>query len=242
MGPRQDHRRRPRAAARAGLQPLTGPGSSPRRVEVAPERVQRWIDGFVERHGAAQAAVVEGAVHLLAADGSTAVLSPLLPLGGDVDAPHAVETLVRRAEVPPSPLVVVLVRRGGYAVGVVRDGRLAASKVGSRYVQSRTAAGGWSQQRFARRRDNQAAALLDAVGDVVVRLALGDDGHSVEPGTCLVTGGDRTLVDQLLAQPRLSGLAAVRCTRHLDVPDPRADVLRDAVTRALAVEVHVTNA
>ena len=199
------------------------------------------MDGFVARHGAAEATLRDGAVHLLAADGSTAVLSPLLPLAGD-GGDDVVGALARHAQAAPSPLVLVLVRRGGYAVAVVRDGRLAASKVGSRYVQSRTAAGGWSQQRFARRRDNQAAALLDAVGDVVVRLALGDDGHSVEPGTTLVTGGDRALVEQLLAQPRLSGLAAVRAGRHLDVPDPRADVLRDAVARALAVEVQVTNA
>ncbi len=209
--------------------------------------MRRWVDGFVERHGAAGATVAGGAVHLLAADGSTAVLTPLLPLasatageGGDPVDP--VDALVRHAQNGPTPLVVVLVRRGGYAVGVVRDGRLATSKVGSRYVQSRTAAGGWSQQRFARRRDNQAAALLDAVGDVVVRLALGDDGRSIEGGSCLVTGGDRALVDQLLAQPRLSELATVRVPRHLDVPDPRSDVLRDAVTRSLAVEVVVTNA
>ncbi|MGN6611370.1 MAG: acVLRF1 family peptidyl-tRNA hydrolase [Angustibacter sp.] len=221
---------------------MSAPHQAPRRVDVPPERVRRWVDGFVERHGPTQATVDGGAVHLLAADGSTAELSPLLPFDADPLAPDAVDALVQHVQSPPSPLVVVLVRRGGYAVGVVRDGRLAASKVGSRYVQSRTAAGGWSQQRFARRRDNQAAALLDAVGDVVVRLALGDDGRSVEAGTCLVTGGDRALVDQLLSQSRLSDLAAVRVPRHLDVPDPRSDVLRDAVVRALAVEVQVSNA
>ncbi|KQX66863.1 acVLRF1 family peptidyl-tRNA hydrolase [Angustibacter sp. Root456] len=221
---------------------MSAPQPAPRRVEVAPQRVRRWVDGFVERHGPAQSRVTGGAVHLLAADGSTAVLSPLLPLVPGALEPDAVAVLVQHVQKAPSPLVVVLVRRGGYAVGVVREGRLTASKVGSRYVQSRTAAGGWSQQRFARRRDNQAAALLDSVADVVVRLALGDDGRSVETGTCLVTGGDRTLVDQLLAQSRLSDLAAVRAPRHLDVPDPRADVLRAAVDRALAVEVLVTNA
>ena len=34
--------------------------------------------------------------------------------------------------------------------------RRTAHKVGTRHVQSRTAAGGWSQQRYARRRANQA--------------------------------------------------------------------------------------
>ena len=40
--------------------------------------------------------------------------------------------------------------------GVAEGDRLVASKVDSYYVQGRTAAGGWSQQRFARRRENQA--------------------------------------------------------------------------------------
>ena len=46
-------------------------------------------------------------------------------------------------------------RRGGYAVGLASGGGFTASKVGSRHVQSRTAAGGWSQQRFARRRGSR---------------------------------------------------------------------------------------
>jgi peptide subunit release factor 1 (eRF1) len=55
---------------------------------------------------------------------------------------------------------------------VADGGRLTASKVDRQYVQGRTAAGGWSQQRFARRRDNQArAAAADGV-DLVVRLLL----------------------------------------------------------------------
>ena len=59
-------------------------------------------------------------------------------------------------------MVLLLLRRGGYGVGrASQGGALAASKVGTRYVQSRTAAGGWSQHRFARRRDNQAAGLID---------------------------------------------------------------------------------
>ena len=105
------------------------------------------------------------------------------------------------------PLGVVLVRRGGYAVGLARDGRFVATKVGTRYVQSRTAAGGWSQQRFARRRHNQADALADAVAAYSLRILLGDN-ESPGPGAPdvpngLVVGGDRTLVGQVLADSRL---------------------------------------
>ena len=72
----------------------------------------------------------------------------------------------------PDPLGVVLVRRGGYACALVSGGSVAESKVGTRHVQSRTAAGGWSQQRFARRRGNQADALVEAVAGHALRILL----------------------------------------------------------------------
>ncbi len=198
----------------------------------------------MERHGAAQASVADGALHLVAADRSTAVLHPLVPfvtdpLAGDAD--DLVPALVAHVSAP-RPVVLLLVRRGGYAVGVVDAGRLTASKVGTRYVQSRTAAGGWSQQRFARRRDNQAAALLDTLAATAVRLVLGADGRSAPPGVVVVTGGDRALADELMDDPRLAALASARAGRHLQVPDPRKDVLQRAVEQALAVQVDVVNA
>ena len=62
---------------------------------------------------------------------------------------------------------VLLVRLGGYAVGVFAGSppRLVSSKTGSRPVHGRSAAGGWSQHRFARRRENQAATALRAAAD-----------------------------------------------------------------------------
>ncbi len=62
---------------------------------------------------------------------------------------------------------VFLVRLGGYAAGVFTGTEpvLAASKVGSRLVHGRSAAGGQSQQRFARRRENQAHQALAAAAD-----------------------------------------------------------------------------
>ena len=58
-------------------------------------------------------------------------------------------------------------------MGVASGDRLTAHKVGTRYVQSRTAAGGWSQQRFARRRANQADGLVGAAVEHAVRLLTG---------------------------------------------------------------------
>ncbi|HEU4998756.1 MAG TPA: acVLRF1 family peptidyl-tRNA hydrolase [Lapillicoccus sp.] len=179
-----------------------------RDLEVAPERLDRWVAGFVERHGPGPASsdAVTGA------DGASAAFERF-----DHD-----------------PLGVLLVRRGGYAVGLARDGHFVTSKVGTRYVQSRTAAGGWSQQRFARRRGNQADALVEAVATHTAAL--------VVPGrpAGLVVGGDRALVRRLLEDPRLRELVALPRRELYDVPDPRRDVLDRALDRGRAVHVRLT--
>ena len=55
---------------------------------------------------------------------------------------------------------VLLLRRAGYAVAAFEGGTVAEKKVGTRHIHGRTAAGGWSQQRYARRRDNQADEIV----------------------------------------------------------------------------------
>ena len=87
---------------------------------------------------------------------------------------------------------VLLVRLGGYAAGVFAGAppRLVASKVGSRLVHGRSAAGGQSQQRFARRREKQAAEALAAAADT----AAGVFGRYGRPLDALVLGGDRRAV------------------------------------------------
>lgn len=137
-------------------------------------------------------------------------------------------------------LAVVLVRRGGYAIGDMSGAEevsLRASKNGSRYVQGRTAAGGQSQQRFARRRANQADALAGAAADAAVQVL----GIRARPVDVLVTGGDQALVDQVLADPRLRWLADLPDHRTVDVADPRKRTLEEAALKALSIRVKVTN-
>ena len=59
-------------------------------------------------------------------------------------------------------LGLILVRGGAHSVGVARDGVVLSSSTDRAYLQGRTAAGGWSQQRFARRRGNQRTASYDS--------------------------------------------------------------------------------
>ena len=72
----------------------------------------------------------------------------------------------------PRTVGVLLVRLGGYAAGVFTGYPpvLQDAKVGSRLVHGRSAAGGWSQHRFARRREKQANEALDAAADAAVAI------------------------------------------------------------------------
>ncbi len=128
---------------------------------------------------------------------------------------------------------MLLVRRGGYAAGVFEADALIASKVGSGYVQGTTKAGGWSQQRFARRRENQARASFASAADAAARVLL----PYADRLDALVCGGDRTAVEAVLADVRLAGVAARRCDPFLAVPDPRLRVLAATAAQFNAVRI-----
>jgi hypothetical protein len=135
----------------------------------------------------------------------------------------------------PHRAAVLLVRRGRWAVGVFDGPDLVVSKVDSRQVQGRTAAGGWSQQRFARRRGHQTDAVVTAAVETAVRVLLPHAG-TVE---ALFTGGDRGLVDDVLDDPRLAPLAALRREPALDVGEPTKAVLLETPKQVRAVRVHI---
>jgi predicted RNA methylase len=115
-------------------------------------------------------------------------------------------------------VAALLVRLGGYAVGVFDGERLVASKVGSRFVKNRHKKGGSSANRFRRRREEQARALIDEAAEVAVRVLEPWRGR-VE---FVALGGDRTAIrDVLAADGQLSSLAERRIPRFFDVPEPR---------------------
>ena len=224
-----------------GSRPAAGGG---REIAVAAERLGAWLAGFAARHGpvqvdlvahpgwgAASAPPARGAhpgqvVRHTAPDGALAEVEvPFPPLRGDLLAHVLADRRVG----------VLLVRRGGHAVGVVEGRRLVVSKVGSRHVQGRTAAGGWSQQRFARRRAGQARSAVEAAAQVAVDVLL---PHAAGLAG-LVVGGDRAGVAAVLADARLAPLAERVTGRLLDVPDPRLRVLETVPDRLRAVWVRV---
>jgi hypothetical protein len=205
--------------------PAAGGG---RWVSVSPERLQRWLDGFASRHGAVTRTFDERTVRLVAEDGALAEVEvPFPPLTGGL-----AEHVLRDRRVG-----VLLVRLGGCACGVFDGPRLVASKVTTRQVHGRIAAGGQSQQRFARRRDGQVRVMLDASADTAVRVLL----PAVATLDAVVVGGERTAVDAVLADRRLEPLRPLVTGRLLDGPDPRQKVLEASYDQLRAVWIRVVD-
>ena len=203
------------------------------RVLVPAVRIERWFANFETRHGPATYAVLDGALRARARDGAAAsgVLPFDLPYAGEPEPAGLVA-----AAAPPALWGVLLVRKGGFAVARLAGGDLVEHKVGQRHVQGRTKAGGQSQQRFARRRENQARSAYEAAAGHAARV-LGAP-HRLD---AVVTGGDRTAVAAVLEDPRLAPLADLVVSRWLPVSDPRRAVLDQAVVDAMSLEVSVTD-
>jgi hypothetical protein len=130
---------------------------------------------------------------------------------------------------------VLLVRLGGHAVGIFDGDRLVRSKVGARHVQGRSAAGGWSQRRFARRRQAQGRVALAAAADVAADL-LAPEAAAL---AAVVLGGDRRAVETVLDDSRLAPLRPLVSGRVLDVPDPKRAVLERTPEQFRAVRIRV---
>ena len=193
-----------------------------RSVTVAADRLARWLDGFTERHGETVAESSEELVALSGADGARAWIHvPFPPLTGDL-----VDHVQRSRRVG-----VLLVRRSGFAVGVFEGAALVASKVDSSYVQGTTKAGGWSQQRYARRRANQANAAFAEAADAAARI-LG--GAALD---ALVAGGDRPAVRAVLEDRRMRELEPLLTGPWLAVKDPKLRVLAATPEQFRAVRI-----
>jgi hypothetical protein len=226
--------------------PAAGGG---RWVEVPPERLVTWVVTFAERHGgaAAERPVATGesgvavTVTFTGADGATAECHPPfppLPAGVPGAVRAAAEALAAHAAADRT-VGVLLVRLGGYAAGVFSGSppRLVNSKTGSRPVHGRSAAGGWSQQRFARRRENQAATALRAAADAAAEVF---GRYGPDRLDAVVLGGDKRSAAGLAEDARLEKYLAKATGRFLTVPDPRLAVLRDIPRAFLATRIRLT--
>jgi hypothetical protein len=209
---------------------------------VAPERLAGWLDSFAQRHGDVAITPEPAVVTFRAKDGAVAechVPFPPLPRSADGagDIAGSAERISEHA-LAPRTVGVLLVRLGGYAAGVFTgpEARLTASKVGSRLVHGRSAAGGQSQQRFARRREKQASEAVGAAADTAAAVF----GPYADKLDAVVLGGDRRAITGLRDDSRLRPYFKVAVDRFLTVPDPRLAVLRSAPRQFRAIRIRLT--
>ncbi len=203
-------------------------------VQVAPERLERWLAGFARRHPLPEPLVTPDDLELASPDGARAwIETPWGTPSADRPLADLVEFALR-----PRRLGALLVRRNSHAVGIFDGADLVVHRIGRHYVQGRTKAGGWSQQRYARRRGNQAErAFGRAVGDAAELLAPVADTLEA-----IILGGDAQAVRAVLDDPALAALRPV-VARHrhrlLAVPDPNLRVLRDSLPAFRAVTIRL---
>jgi Actinobacteria/chloroflexi VLRF1 release factor len=225
-------------------------GGNAKWLDVSAERFPGWVASFARRHGDSGSGPSvtpgTGTVAFTAADGAVAECHPPFPesfaLPPGPASPGEIAALLAAHARAPRTVGVLLVRLGGYAAGVFTGypPALADSKVGSRLVHGRSAAGGWSQQRFARRREKQANEALEAAADTAAavfgRWASGR-GSQLD---AVVLGGDKRAVAELRDDPRLAPYLALATERFLTVPDPKRAVLEAAPRLFTAVRIRLT--
>jgi hypothetical protein len=202
------------------------PPHSARSVTVAALRLGKWLDGFADRHGPWQVEAEPEQVLVRGQDGDRAWIEVPFPPLNDLTIRGLLDHVRQERRI-----AVLLVRRGGHAAGIFHGATLLQSKVGTSYVQGTTKAGGWSQQRYARRRANQSAAAFADAADVAVRIFHGARFEH------LVLGGDREAVKAVLADQRLAHLGPLVGGPWLAVKDPRLRVLEATPEQFLAVRI-----
>ncbi|UWX95887.1 Vms1/Ankzf1 family peptidyl-tRNA hydrolase [Arthrobacter zhaoxinii] len=192
------------------------PGS--RTTYVPAERLVGWLERFEASQGALEFLPDNDGIRVRAASGAEArLLGPWPADGRPGRGANDVERLASLAG-QARTLGLVLARRGGYAVGVAREGRLLASKTGSSNS----------------RRANAADALAGTVAEQAATLF-----GSAAP-EYLVFGGDRMLAEQVAGRRELARWAGLPRLRPLDVPDPKAAVLEQAARDAVSVVIRIT--
>lgn len=223
------------------------PGQT-RWLDVAPARLPGWLESFADRHGGLAGDPEHGASEVVfrAADGAVAEchipFPPLPAAAGDGSAgkePGASAAQMAAHALADRTVGVLLVRLGGYAAGVFTGPgqHLAASKVGSRLVHGRSAAGGQSQRRFARRREKQASEALGAAADTAAAVFGPYNGRL----DAVVLGGDKRAMSGLADDPRLRPFLDLAVDRFLTVPDPRLAVLKGTPRMFTAIRIRLTD-
>jgi hypothetical protein len=210
----------------------------PRTISIDRQRLARWLENFAVRHGEPTATSADDTVTFTAPDGAEAKITVPFPPGGATSSQGglAASDLVDHVLIDRR-VGALLVRRGGYAIGIFSGQKLINSKIGGGYVQGQTKAGGWSQQRYARRRDNQARQLYDRAAEQAGLILLPEIGDLA----AVVTGGDRSGISAVLETPTLKPVKDLVLSRVHPTVDPRLKVLQAFPDQFLALEIELND-
>lgn len=204
-------------------------------MQIPPERLDGWLDRFAERHGELVVLVDGDQLLLQAPDRAEA---RIWLRWGRLTSADLLGELVA-SELRPRTVGALLVRRKAHAVGVFHGAELLLGRHDHHYVQGRTKAGGWSQQRYARRRANQASRAFDEATSDAVELLL----PRLDELDALALGGEGPALRSVLDHPALSRLrdAGLPQIGPLAVPDPNAQILTGfgELLRRVPIELNV---
>ncbi|WP_449372961.1 acVLRF1 family peptidyl-tRNA hydrolase [Arthrobacter psychrolactophilus] len=193
-----------------------------RRTAFVPAaRLSAWLSRFTAAHGGQLALEdTDDGVSLRLRDGAVALLSPPWP---DDGRPGRGANLLERIEslaAQERRLGIILVRRGGYGVGIAVGGKLVAHKVGTASSRSR---GG-----------DQAAAIVERAAAEAAKIFAGASFEYVAPG------GDKQLIEAVLSASPLRIIASRPRLAALAVVDPKMAVLEKAAADFCSVRIQIT--
>ena len=200
----------------------------------------RWIGraNLAKRLGALEGApgravYGEGSVRLQLAD-ETLTVTPPFGLDHEGEYEPVVVGPLLDALAADHTVAALLVRLGGYTIGVFEGERLAVSKTGSRFVKGRHKKGGSSANRFRRRREGQERELVEEAAAEAARV-LGPWQGRIDR---VALGGDRDAVRRVLAaRADLAWLEQLSLERFFTVAEPRRRVLEELPYQLYAAEV-----
>lgn len=185
--------------------------SGSRTALVPAARLQGWVDRFAASHGAVVEDFDGDGLLLRAANGATALLRAPWPPDGRPGRGATELDRLISLAHQERGLGLLLVRRGGYAVAAASGSAILASKSGNRFVDAK------------------------ATAEHVSRIF---NEHRIE---YIVPGGDRALVDQVLAHSCLKSISGRTRLAFLDIQEPKTSVLGKAAADACSVRITVTD-
>ena len=126
-------------------------------------------------------------------------------------------TLLKELLGRPRTIAIILLRLGRYAIGIVESHRLVVHKTGTRYVHGQHRAGGQSQRRFERNREQWITQLFDEVCGLAQKQFRGHRGQIDH----LAFGGDQHVISRFKKRcPFLTEFSNKILRRRIHVEKP----------------------